>query len=106
MNTKLDQVLALLQQSPSIEPSKPTPLRRTPSAEATVKDIGIFDPDDTSEQSVWTESKETVYGDVTLFVKKLRRIATRKIVYGYTIADCLRGNAVAWYEGANPEELE
>jgi hypothetical protein len=55
---------------------------------------------------MWTESKETVYGNVILFVKKFRKIATRKIVYGYIIADCLRGNAVAWYESANPKKLK
>jgi hypothetical protein len=43
---------------------------------------------------------------VILFTNKLRRIATRKIVHGYTIGDCLRGRAIAWYEGINPEELE
>ena len=55
---------------------------------------------------MWTESKETVYENVTLFVKKFRKIAIRKIVYGYTIADCLRNNAVAWYKSANPEKLK
>ena len=109
LNTKVDQILALLSQKPTeTKPPLPSsePKPRSSSLEATVKDIGIFDPDDTSEQPVWTESKETVYGDVTLFVKKLRRLAARKVVYGYTIADCLRGKAVTWYEGTNSEELE
>jgi hypothetical protein len=117
INSKLDQILASLaaqqQQAQRLPPSeatvkdtKPIPLKSSNvSFDATVKDIGLFDPIEDKE-AVWTENKETVYGDVILFTNKLRRIATRKIVHGYTIGDCLRGRAIAWYEGTNPEELE
>ena len=115
INSKLDQILASLaaQQQQANVPSeatvkdtKPIPLKSSNvSFDATVKDIGLFDPIEDKE-AVWTENKETVYGDVILFTNKLRRVATRKIVHGYTIGDCLRGRAIAWYEGTNPEELE
>ena len=107
MNSKLDQILASLavQRLPSPpEAFKPLP-KPSSTAEATTRDIGLFDPSDDAE-AVRSEKQDTVYGDVTLFANKLRRVAARKIVHGYTIGDCLRGSAIAWYEGANPEELK
>src|SRR6266536_2197843 len=107
MNSKLDQILASL--AVQRLPSPPEAFKSLPkpssTAEATTRDIGLFDPSNDAE-AVRSEKQDIVYGDVTLFANKLRRVAARKIVHGYTIGDCLRGSAIAWYEGANPEELE
>ncbi len=81
MNSKLDQILASLavQRLPSPpEAFKPLP-KPSSTAEATTRDIGLFDPSDDAE-AVRSEKQDTVYGDVTLFANKLRRVAARKIV--------------------------
>ncbi len=81
MNSKLDQILASLavQRLPSPpEAFKPLP-NPSSTAEATTRDIGLFDPSDDAE-AVRSEKQDTVYGDVTLFANKLRRVAARKIV--------------------------
>jgi hypothetical protein len=54
-----------------------------------VREIGYLRPDDDISEAQYHENNDTVYADMTLFIRKLKRVTRRRIVPGDVISDCL-----------------
>ena len=71
-----------------------------------MREIGYLRPDDDISEAQYHEKNDTVYADMTLFIRKLKRVTRRRIVPGDVISDRLQDKALGWYNALGEAEQE